>query len=104
MQYIIVVTTTPNKKTARTICDFLIDQSVAACCQIIGPVESHYIWNNRKEVSKEYLCFIKSGLKQYKKVEKVIKNNHPYKTPEIIAINITQGFKPYLKWLSKSVK
>jgi periplasmic divalent cation tolerance protein len=104
MKYLMVITAVPNKTVARNICNIAIDESLAACCQIIGPIESHYIWKNRKEVGKEYLCFMKTALKQYKKLEKAIKNNHPYEIPEIIAIKISQGFQPYLNWLSQFTK
>lgn len=104
MKYLTVITTTPNKKIAQAICKIVIDKSLAACCQIIGPIESHYIWKNKQEKSKEFLCFIKTTKAQYKKLEKIIKTNHPYEIPEIIALNIIQGFKPYLNWLKQPNK
>ena len=56
---ILIITTYQTKKDAQKLCRMLINKSFAACCQIVGPIESHYIWQNRAEVSKEYLCFIK---------------------------------------------
>jgi len=96
-----VITTTSDKKTARKISKILIEKSLAGCCQIIGPIESHYVWKKRIEISKEYLCFIKTSKEKYKNIEKVIKNNNPYKVPEIIAIDITKGLKSYLNWLNE---
>lgn len=101
MKYLMVITAVPTKKVAQNICNIAINKSLAACCQIIGPIESHYIWKNRVEVSKEYLCLMKTTKIRYQKLEKMVKNNHPYDTPEIIAINISHGFKPYLSWLSE---
>ena len=46
------------------------------------------------------VCVIKTRKSLYKKVEKAIKENHPYEVPEIIAVSIAKGSKDYLKWLS----
>jgi periplasmic divalent cation tolerance protein len=97
-----VITSFTNKKLARKVSKLLVNKSLAGCCQILGPIESHYIWQNRAEVTEEYLCFIKTTKEKYKKLEKVIKDNHPYQVPEIIVVNITGGHKPYLNWLKQS--
>ncbi|MBS4015590.1 MAG: divalent-cation tolerance protein CutA [Candidatus Latescibacteria bacterium] len=103
MTYIIVFTTTPNKKVARKICQTLVKKSLAACTQIIGPIQSHYIWQHRLEQTKEFLCLIKTRANQYKKVEKLIKSMHPYQIPEIVGINIVKGFMPYLNWVNTQI-
>ncbi len=103
-KYLMVVTTTPNKNYAQKISRVLVKKSLAACCQIVGPIESHYVWDNRVEVSKEYLCLIKTIKARYKESEKAIKKIHPYEIPEIIAIDISNGHKPYLNWIGTSVK
>jgi periplasmic divalent cation tolerance protein len=82
----------------------LVKKSLAGCCQIVGPIESHYIWENRAEVSKEYLCLIKTTTKHYKRIEKTIKDYHTYQVPEIIAVDIEKGYRPYFKWLNKSLR
>lgn len=102
--YLMVITTIPQKKDAQEICKLIIGKSLAACCQIIGPIESHYVWNNRVEVSKEYLCLIKTTKARYKNLEKVIIKIHPYRTPEIIAIDISSGYEPYMKWIEESTR
>jgi periplasmic divalent cation tolerance protein len=103
-KFILIITTFPVKKDAQKICQLLISKSLAACCQIVGPIESHYTWQNRVEVSREYMCLIKTIKSRYKSVETIIKKNHSYIVPEIITLDITSGYKPYLDWIQKSVK
>lgn len=98
-KFILVLTTFPTKKTAQKICKMIIKKSLAGCAQILGPIESHYVWQNKVENSKEYLCLIKTTKDKYKKLEKIIKENHPYQVPEIIKVDINGGYKPYLNWL-----
>lgn len=103
-KYLMVVTTTPKKNHAQKMCRVLVKKSLAACCQIVGPIESRYVWENRVEVNKEYLCLIKTTKARYKELEKAIKKIHPYEVPEIIATDISNGYRPYLNWLGNVVK
>ncbi|MCX8014840.1 MAG: divalent-cation tolerance protein CutA [candidate division WOR-3 bacterium] len=104
MKYLFVITTTPNYKTAKRICKLLLQKSLAGCCQIIGPIKSHYLWNNKIQSDKEYLCFIKTKEACYKRLEAIIKDNHPYQVPEIVALEIKYAFKKYLNWLNNCIK
>jgi periplasmic divalent cation tolerance protein len=40
----------------------------------------------------------------YKKLEKILLENHPYEVPEIICLPITQGSRSYLSWISGETK
>lgn len=99
-KYIQVVTTISGKRGAEKIAKVLIDIRLAACVQIIGPIKSIYSWKGKIETAKEWVCIIKTRKDLYKKVEKAIKEIHPYEVPEIIAVSIVEGSKDYLKWLS----
>ncbi len=99
-RYVQVITTVSKKTDAEKMGKCLIDKRLAACVQIAGPVESVYRWKGRIETAKEFVCVIKTRKSLYKKVEKKIKELHPYEVPEIIAIPITEGSRDYLRWLS----
>jgi periplasmic divalent cation tolerance protein len=98
--YIQISTTTETKEEAQKIARYLVEQKLAACVQISGPIESTYRWKDKVETAIEYLCLIKTRTTLFKKVEAAIKKLHPYETPEIIAVPIIKGSKEYLKWLS----
>jgi periplasmic divalent cation tolerance protein len=38
-----------------------------------------------------------------KKIERAIKETHPYELPEIIATPIIEGSSKYLEWLQKEI-
>ena len=97
--YLQVITTVSGKSDAEKIARALIAKDLAACVQIGGPIKSIYRWKGRIETAKEWVCIIKTRKSFYKKVEKAIKENHPYEVPEIIAVSIVEGSKTYLKWL-----
>jgi periplasmic divalent cation tolerance protein len=98
-KYLQVTTTTESRSDAESIADVLLDQRLAACVQIIGPIQSQYHWKGKREKSEEWLCLVKTRENLYKQVEEAIKNNHPYDVPEIIAVPIIAGSTEYLQWL-----
>jgi len=101
MKFLQIITTVPDKKIGNKIINLLLKEKLASCCQIIGPIESHYWWENRTEKGKEWLIFIKCKKKNYKKIEKIIKENHPYKVPEIISFEISNLSVEYSKYLKE---
>ncbi len=97
--YSVVLTTVPSRKIARAIIRLLLEQKLAACANLMPAVESHYWWNNKQEKSSEYLLILKTKTSFFKRIERVIRENHPYSVPEIIALPILQGSRKYLTWI-----
>ena len=97
--YIQISTTTETKEEAQKIAQFLVEQKLAACVQITGPIESTYRWRGNIETADEWLCLIKTREVLFNKVQAAIKTLHSYETPEIIAVPIVKGRKEYLNWL-----
>jgi periplasmic divalent cation tolerance protein len=102
--YFQVTTTTETKEQAENIAQHLVEAKLAACVQIVGPITSIYRWKGKVENTQEWLCLIKTRDDLYNKVEAAIKNQHPYETPEIIAVPIVKGSKEYLQWISEETE
>jgi periplasmic divalent cation tolerance protein len=101
MKFLQIITTVPDKKAGIKIVKLLLKEKLVSCCQIIGPVESHYWWKDRIEKGKEWLIFIKCKRKNFKKVERKIKENHPYKVAEIISFEISNLSGEYASYLEE---
>ena len=102
MKFIQIQTTIDSQKKAQKIAKVMVEEKLAGCVQIVGPIESIYQWKGKIEKAKEYLLLIKTKETLYKKVEARIKILHTYETPEIIAVPIVRGSKGYLEWLKAS--
>jgi periplasmic divalent cation tolerance protein len=102
--FIQVLTTTQKQADAEKIAAALIERRLAGCVQIIGPITSTYRWKGRVEITKEWLCVIKSAKNLYRDLEQTIHEIHPYEIPEIVAMPILAGSKDYLKWLGRELK
>ena len=100
MQFIQIFVSFPSKKDAEKCINKLLKERVAGCIQLF-PIRSSYIWKGKIENEKEWLCIIKTKKRLFSKVEKSIKETHPYEVPEIISIPILKGNKEYLTWLKE---
>ena len=103
-EYIQVTTTVATEEQAGAIAGLLVEQRLAACVQVIGPMTSHYRWQGKIEAAGEYLCLAKSRAALYSEIEAAIKAIHPYEVAEIVAVPIIAGSREYLAWLTAAVK
>lgn len=97
--YLQVITTAGTKEDARRIARSLVEQQLAGCVQIVGPITSTYRWEGDIAEDEEYLCMIKTRQSLFTTIEAAIKAVHPYDVPEILAMPITAGSQGYLDWL-----
>ena len=84
-EYIQVLITIDEKEKAEEIAEDLVEERLAACVQIAGPIESTYRWEGNVQRTEEYMCIAKSEKNLYAKLERTVKEIHPYEDPEIIA-------------------
>lgn len=103
-RYSIIFCTFPSKESAKDLSKKLLDEKLIACSTIIPAHLSIYKWEGKICEDEEYLCIFKTNSKNFKKIEKVILQNHPYKVPEILMLEIKKGFNGYLKWIDESIK
>jgi periplasmic divalent cation tolerance protein len=103
-EYLVIFCTVPDEDIARKISNDLVNEKLAACCNIVRGIRSIYTWKNQICDDSEQLLIIKTKKNAYKKLEDKINNIHPYDVPEIIAISIDKGSEKYLKWINENVK
>jgi len=89
--FIQISTTTNTRANADKIARMLLQQRLAACVQIVGPIYSRFRWKGKLEHSNERLCLIKARSKDYSRIEQAIHRMHPYEVPEVIASPIIRG-------------
>ncbi|HUO05112.1 MAG TPA: divalent-cation tolerance protein CutA [Candidatus Binataceae bacterium] len=99
---IAVLTTTATEQQAAAIARTLVDERLAACVNIVGPIRSVYRWRAAVEDEREFLLVIKTRATLYVKAESRIRQLHSYEVPEVICLPIGRGAPPYVKWLLES--
>jgi periplasmic divalent cation tolerance protein len=84
---------------ADAIVDSLLAQRLVACGQRTGPVLSHYRWKGSLERTEEWLVLLKTRAELTGRVMDSIVRDHPYETPEVVALAIIEGSPGYLDWI-----
>lgn len=95
----IIFTTTPNVEEAETLARKIVEAKLAACVQVLPPMKSFYFWEDKIQVDSEHLLLIKTLEENYDELEKFLKANHSYDTPEIVAVSSEKVSDDYLKWM-----
>lgn len=95
--------TVPTEEEGRNLAQVLVEERLAACVQVIGPMRSTYRWQGSVETSDEYLCIAKTTAVLFDSLESRVRALHPYEVPELVAVPIAAGSEKYLAWLESSV-
>lgn len=98
----LVFVTAGNQEQAALIAHALVGERMAACVNLLGPIRSIYRWRGAVQDESEYLMLIKTRASMVARVERKVRELHSYEVPEVIAVSITGGSKPYLDWLIDS--
>jgi periplasmic divalent cation tolerance protein len=96
--------TTKDAKEAERIANILIENGLAACCNIVPSVKSIYRWKNNIERSNESLIIIKTKKELAEKAVKKIKTEHSYDMPAIEFIDISDGNPDSIEWIKAVTK
>lgn len=99
--YIVVFVTASCQEEADLLRKKLIENKLAACVNTTG-VNSLFSWKGNVESEDEVLLIVKTKYALYEKLETLIRENHSYEVPEIIALPIVAGSKPYLDWIDQN--
>jgi periplasmic divalent cation tolerance protein len=99
-----VTTTIDSREAAEQLAAVLVEERLAACAQISGPIASTYRWQGRVERATEWYCHLKTTSARLPDLEARLRSLHPYQVPEIIAVPISAGHAAYLSWIEDAVR
>ena len=99
-----VTTTCGCQETARELVRKLVDERLAACAQISGPIESVYRWEGEVRMDQEWRCTIKTLSALADRLIEFISAHHPYDVPEILVVNVAKSSASYESWVRTEVR
>jgi periplasmic divalent cation tolerance protein len=97
---LLVITNLPDAASAKGLARQIIAAHAAACVNQLAPCISTHRWQGKIETVSEIPLLIKTTQTAYPRLEKLIREAHPYELPEIIAVPLTAGLPAYLDWVS----
>lgn len=96
---LVVLVTAGSESEAETIAGALLDERLAACVTIGGPIRSVYRWQGRLADDREWQLVIKTRAALFDALADRVRALHSYDVPEIIGLPVTAGSPTYLEWL-----
>ena len=84
---LVVLTTTPSAEEAEALANKIVEEMLAACVQILPKMTSVYKWEGKVQTEPEHLLLIKTLDEKFDELRELIKKNHTYDVPEIVAID-----------------
>lgn len=99
----VVLVTAGSAEEAEKIATALVEKKLAACVNILNPIQSVYRWEGKVTSDSEILLVIKTSRWLVGRVCHEVENLHSYHVPEVICLPIIAGSRNYLNWLSDSL-
>ena len=95
---LVATTTVASASEAEHLASACIEQNLAVCAQIEGPIHSHYVWQGRKTVVQEWRNTQKVLRAQTDALSAYVHAVHPYETPQWIVVAAERVGEKYLSW------
>jgi periplasmic divalent cation tolerance protein len=102
-EFVLVLTTYPADADAEPVARALVEERLAACVNVLPPMQSTYRWNGAVETATERQIVIKTRAAAVAALTTRLMELHPYDVPEFLVLPITSGSDAYLAWLRDSV-
>jgi len=96
-----ISTTCDSEDEANRLAARLVEERLAACVQVSGPVQSTYRWEGAVSKAVEWLCTAKTVRQRLPALLARVKALHSYQQPEIIATLISGADPDYVDWLQR---
>ena len=104
VEYVVVMTTLPADADGPAFGRALLNERLAACVNLLAPMESVYRWEGRIEVEPERQIIVKTSRDRLAALWDRVREMHPYEVPEFIVLPIADGNEAYLRWIGESTK
>ncbi len=98
-EFCVVLVTVGKPEEAEKIASALVEERLAACCNLVPSVRSVYRWKGEICREAETLMIIKTRRDRFEALRARVAELHSYDVPEIVELPILAGHTPYLDWL-----
>jgi len=102
-ELILVLTTMPDDDRAGALAQALVDERLAACVNVHGPMTSIYRWKGNVERDAERQVVIKTTRARVNDLERRLRELHPYELPEFVVLD-GKASEAYAAWVDGEVR
>ena len=103
MTDLVIVLTTIDAEHADELAATLVNERLAACVNVHGPMQSTYRWKGAVETAAERQLFIKTTASRLAALEARLAILHPYELPEWIVVRPDSVSAAFANWVGANV-
>lgn len=96
---VVVLSTFPTEQDAAALARVLVEEGLAACVNVLPPMQSIYRWEGRVERATEHQLVIKTAARRVEALKARLADLHPYDVPELLVLPVADGGADYLRWI-----
>jgi periplasmic divalent cation tolerance protein len=100
---ILILTTMPDDERAEALARTLVDEQLAACVNVHGPMMSTYRWKGIVEREAERQIVIKTTRGRLPALETRLRALHPYEVPEFVVVD-ARASAAYAEWVDDATQ
>lgn len=94
----------PDLESARAVADALLDERLIACANILGTIESRFVWEGARATGSETAVLFKTTAGALEEVVERLGEIHPYDTPAILGWHADAAYPATLAWLAGAIQ
>jgi periplasmic divalent cation tolerance protein len=102
-ELILVLTTMPDDGRADQLARTLVDEGLAACVNVHGPMFSTYRWKGEVTREAERQVVIKTTRASLAALQTRLRALHPYELPEFMVLS-AEASAPYAAWVTDTTR
>ncbi len=96
-----VFVTAPGRESALALARQVVEESLAACGNVIPNVTSVFRWKKKVTEEEEVLLILKTSSGKCSALIARVAELHTYEVPEVLSFRVEDGFGPYLDWVGE---
>jgi periplasmic divalent cation tolerance protein len=101
-EHVMVLTTLPADADGPAFARGIVEERLAACVNLLPPMESVYRWEAEVAQETERQVIIKTSRERVVALWERVRELHPYDMPEFLVLPIVDGNDAYLRWIGES--
>jgi periplasmic divalent cation tolerance protein len=97
---VLVYVTAASKREAERIALTAVNEGLAACANVLGPIRSVFRWQGKIERAREVALILKTRRSRVAALTRRVKAMHSYSVPCVVALPMLGGNPDYFAWIS----
>ena len=98
---VILLTTIGATADVEPLARALVEERLAACVNVLPPMQSFFRWEGAVQRDKERQLVIKTSPARLEALQTRLRALHPYELPEVLVLS-ARGSDDYLAWIRES--